>query len=178
MLFFEAPGMALVRIISNFWMSLFTAFSLPALTVFLLHCCEENWRKSPLFRAALVLYGLFFMLIVITQFTSSIYYVSPDGHLHFEPLYPLVIAPLVAIGLINLAGLIRRRNRLSRKYFLAMLISMLSLTAALIVHLFVPVFPLIDISITTFALLMYGIILTDQIEQYMHQQQEIANRAL
>ena len=57
-----------------------------------------------------------------------------------------------------------------------MLISLLPLTAAMIVHLFVPVFPLIDICITTSALLMYGIILSDQIEQYLYQQREIAGQ--
>ena len=116
------------------------------------------------------------MMIVIAQFTTSIYSVAPDGHLHFGPLYPLAIAPLVAIGLFNLTSLIRRRDGLTRKHFLAMLISLLPLTGSMIVHPFISVFPLIDISITISALLMYGIILSDQIEQYQRQQQEIISQ--
>lgn len=143
------------------------------LTVFLLHCCGENWRKSPLFRAVLALYGLYFALIVIAQFTSSIYYVTPDGHLHTGPLYPLAIAPLVVIGLINLIALIRRRDRLTRKLFFAIMISLLPLTVALIIHLFVAAFLLVNTGIAILALLMYGIILSDQIEQYLRQQREI-----
>lgn len=175
-IFFEVPGMALVQVVSNFWMSMLTTFPLPMLTVFLLHCCGENWRKSSLFRAVLALYGLYFALIVIAQFTSSIYYVTPDGHLHTGPLYPLAIAPLVAIGLINLIALIRRRDRLTRKLFFAMMISLLPLTVALVIHLFVAVFLLVNTGIAILALLMYGIILSDQIEQYLRQQREIAHQ--
>ena len=164
MLFFEVPGMTPVRVVSNFIMSLLTAFPFPALTMFLLHSRRENWRKSPLFHAALSLYGLYFMMIVIAQFTTSIYSVAPDGHLHFGPLYPLAIAPLVAIGLFNLTSLIRRRDGLTRKHFLAMLISLLPLTGSMIVHQFISVFPLIDISITTSALLM-GSLLTGRLPQ-------------
>ena len=176
MLFYEVPVMALAHVIFNLMMSLLTAFPLPAMTVFLLHCCGENWRKSSLFHAALALYGFYFVLVVIAQFTSSIYSVTPDGRLRFDPLYPLLIAPLVTIGLLNLANLTRRRNELTRKHFFALLISLVPLTAALIVHQFVSVFPIIDISITISALLMYGIILSDQVEQNLRQQREIANQ--
>ena len=129
MLFYEVPVMALAHVIFNLMMSLLTAFPLPAMTVFLLHCCGENWRKSSLFHAALALYGFYFVLVVIAQFTSSIYSVTPDGRLRFGPLYPLLIAPLVAIGLLNLAALTRRRNELTRKHFFALLISLVPLTA-------------------------------------------------
>lgn len=175
-IFFEVPGMALVQVISNFWMSLLTTFPLLLLTVFLLHSCGENWRKSLLLRAVLILYGFYFALIVIAQFTSSIYYVTPDTHLHTGSLYPLAVAPLVMIGLINLAGLLRRRNRMTRKTFFAILISLIPLTVALIIHLFVTVFLLVNIGIAILALFMYGIILSDQMEQYMRQQREIANQ--
>lgn len=176
LLFFEVPGMTLVHVISNFWMSLFTAFPLPALTVFLLHCSGEDWRESLLFRTALFLYGLYFILVVIAQFTSFIYSVTPGGDLRFGPFYPAAVALLVFIGLLSLTGLFRRRNVLSRKYFTVLLISLLPLTAAMTVHMFVSVFPLVDISITASALLMYCIILSDQIEQYLRQQQEIAGQ--
>ena len=175
-IFYEVPGTAPVQVVSNFWISLLTAFPLPMLTVFLLHSCGENWRKSPLFLAVLVLYSLYFILVVIAQFTSSIYYVTQDGHLHTGALYPLAIAPLVAIGLLTLASLIRRRSKLTRKLFLGILIALVPLTVALIIHLFVTVFLLVDICIVILALLMYGIILSDQFDQYMRQQREIAHQ--
>ena len=175
-IFYEVPGTAFLQVISNFWMSLLAACPLPMLTVFLLHCCGENLRKSGLLSAAAALYGLYFLMVVIAQFTSSIYYVTSDGHLNRGSLYPLAIAPLVMIGLLNLAGLIRRRYALTKKLFIAILISLLHLTIALIIHLFVQVFPLVNMGVAILALSMYGIILSDQIDQYLRQQQEIAHQ--
>jgi sensor histidine kinase YesM len=175
-IFIDVPGTASVQIIANFWLSLLTIVPLPMLTIFLLHCCGENWRKSSLFRVEFALYGLYFILMVIAQFTTSIYFVTPDGHLHLGPLYPFIVVPLVVIALLSLTGLIRRRNRLTRKIFFAILIALLPMTVALNVHLFVSVFPFIHIGIAITALSMYGIILSDQIEQYLRQQQEIAHK--
>ncbi|MCR5089922.1 MAG: hypothetical protein K6C08_10465, partial [Oscillospiraceae bacterium] len=78
-IFFEIPGMALVQVVGNFGLSLFTTIPLPMLTVFLLHSCGENWQKSPLFRAELTLYAVYFVMVVIAQFNALIYYVTPDG---------------------------------------------------------------------------------------------------
>ena len=127
-------------------------------------------------RGVIVLWGVYLLLLVIAQFTSLFYYVTPDSRFHFGPGYALMVVPLVTIELINLADLIRRRGRLTGKLFFAMLISVLPLTVALIVHLFVPVFPYLHIGIAILALSMYGIILSDQIEQFLRQQRKIASQ--
>ena len=58
-IFYEVQGTAFLQVISNFWMSLLATCPLPMLTVFLLHCCGENLRKSSLLSAAAALYGLY-----------------------------------------------------------------------------------------------------------------------
>ena len=83
---------------------------------------------------------------------------------------------MIAILLVDLAGVTRRRKRLSRKVFLNFLVSILPIMVALTVHLFIDVFPLIDISYVLAALAMYSLILSDQIEQDLRQQREIANQ--
>ncbi|MBR1710798.1 MAG: histidine kinase [Clostridia bacterium] len=160
----------------DFLMSLLSAIPLPMQAVFLKHCCGEDWRSSPRLRGVIVLWGVYLLLLVIAQFTSLFYYVTPDSRFHFGPGYALMVVPLVTIELINLADLIRRRGRLTGKLFFAMLISVLPLTVALIVHLFVPVFPYLHIGIAILALSMYGIILSDQIEQFLRQQRKIASQ--
>ena len=50
------------------------------------------------------------------------------------------------------------------------------MTAVLIVQMFVEVLPLVDISVVISALAMYGIILSDQIEQDLYRQREIARQ--
>ena len=169
------PMAGTVRVV-DFLMSLLSAIPLPMQTVFLLHCCGEDWRSSPRFGSVLALWGMYVLLLVIAQFTSLFYYLTPDGRFHFGSGYTLLILPIVTIELINLVDLIRRRDRMTQKLFFAMLLSVLPLTVALIVHLFVPVFPYILIGIDILALSMYGIILSDQIEQYLRQQREIASQ--
>jgi sensor histidine kinase YesM len=80
------------------------------------------------------------------------------------------------ISLLNLAGTIRRRKRLSHKAFLAFLCAQAPMSAALALQVFVDVFPLIDISYGLSVLAMYSFILSDQIEQDRRQQQEIARQ--
>ena len=173
---YALPGARQAVVITEFLMSLLIVAPLPMLTVFLLHSSGEDWQKSPLFRNVSVLLSLYSMMVLIAQFTSFFYYIAPDKQLRLGPLYPLAIVPPAVIELINLTALIRRRNRLTRKLFFAMLIALLPLTVALIVHLFVSAFPLIDIAIAISALSMYGVILTDQVEQFLHQQREIARQ--
>ena len=170
-------GLEWAVIVAYFLMSLISAIPLPMMTLFLLHCSGESWKKSVPFYTVLALFGFYFILLIIAQFTSIFYYVTPDNLFHFGSWYPVIIIPALIMELINLTGLIRRRNVLTKKQFYAMLISMLPLTVALIVHLFVAAFPFIITGIAISAISMYGIVLSDEIEQHFRQQQEIARKS-
>lgn len=177
MLFYGVPGMDRMSVIANFWMSLFSVIPLPMITLFLLRCSGESWQKSLLFRMVLVQFAIFIFLLIIAQFTSAIYYVTPDNIFHFGSWYPLIIVPTIVIELLNLAGLVRRRDMLTKKQFAAILISLLPLTVALTVHLFVASFPFIMTGIAISAISMYGIVLSDEIERQLRQQREIARQS-
>ena len=176
MIAYMIPDARRAVVIAEFLVSLLIVAPLPMLTILLLHSSGEDWQKSPLFRLVAVLLGLYSVMVLVAQFTSFFYYITPDKQLRLGHWYPLTIIPPAVIDLINLTALIRRRNALTRKRFSAMLIALFPLTVALITHLFVSVFPLIDIAIAISALSMYGIILTDQVEQYLRQQREIARQ--
>lgn len=177
MLFYGVPGMDRVSVVANFWMSLLSVIPLPMMTLFLLHLSGESWKKSSLFRIVLVQFVIYFILLIIAQFTSAFFYVTPDNIFHFGSWYPLIVAPTFVIELLNLAGLVRRKNLLTKKQFVAILISLLPLTVALAVHLFVTSFPFIVTGITISAISMYGIVLSDEIEQQLRQQWEIARQS-
>ena len=85
---------------------------------------------------------------------------------------------MVAILLLNLAGTLRRRARLTRKTYLGFLVALLPMTVALIIQLFVDVFPLFDISMVLSTLSMYSFVLSDQIEQDRRRQREITRQQL
>ena len=162
-----------------FWLaleSLLLPLPIPMLTVYLLHCTGENLRTTRLFFIMMVLWAIYSILVIGSPFIRGFSKLTPDGQFARGPLYPLLILPLTLLMLCNLAGTIMRRGRLSRKAWLSFLIAELPMAAALTVHLFTDVYPLIDICIVLSALSMYGIILSDQIEQDLRHQQEIANQ--
>ena len=154
--------------------SLLLSLPLPMLTVYLLYCCRESIRKSRLFHAVFVLWTIYSLLAAAMPFIDGFFYFAPDGQYFRGPLYPLFLLPMAAATLLNLAGTIIRRNRLSRKTFLSLLIALLPLAVTLVIHIFVDVFVLIEIAIVLSALSMYSLILSEQIEQDLNRQREIA----
>ena len=146
----------------------------PMLTVYLLHCCGETMRLSKLLRTVLGLWAVYVVLLVSAELTGVLTYHVSDNYYYRGPLYPLMLLPIVAILLLNLAGVMRRRAQFSQKAFLSFLIAILPMTAAMLAQMFADVFPLLDIGYVSSALAMYGLILSDQIEQSLSQQRENA----
>ena len=173
---YEFHDMALAEQIDVYFQYLLVSLPMPMFTGYLLHLCGEDLRKSTLFRLVIGLWGIYFILLGIAQCTTFLYYVTPDNEFIRGSWHPLLVAPLAAIMLLNLAGVIRRRNRLPDKYYVAFLIHLLPMTVATLIHAVVYV-PLLVVFGLSFSMLsMFGIILCDQIEQYMRQQREIAHQ--
>lgn len=156
--------------------SLLLSLPLPILTVYLLHCRGESMRKSALLRAVAAMWAPYCALCVSTPFTETVTYLTPDNHYYRGPLYPLVVLPLLAILLLNLAGVIRGKGVLSRKVYHGFLVAIVPMTLALIVQLFIDVYPLLDIAYVLSALSMYSFVLSDQIEKDRQNQREIARQ--
>jgi len=170
------PDFRNLEIVISYVGSLLYITPIPMLTVYLLHCCGEDLRKSALLRIVIALVLIYLTILNYAQFTNKFYYITPDTQLVNGPWYSLSVMPFLAIMAINLGALLHRRERLSKKMLCAFLIALVPLLVALTVHLFVTVFPLIDISLTVCAVVMYGIILSDQLEQHMRTQQEILHQ--
>ena len=162
--------------ITWFLESLLISLPMPMLTVYLLHCCGENVGKSRLVRAVTALWIVNIALIMVAQFTSFLYDAGPDGQFVRGPWYPLAIAPMVMIMILNLNALIRRRSVLSVKTCYAFLVYLIPLISALTIHAFALSFLLVDISLTIASFGMFSSIMFEQIEQYMRQQREIAQQ--
>ena len=156
--------------------SVFLSLPLLMMTAYLLHCCGENVRSNRLFHAVLVLWGIFIFLLAVSPFTEIFYYFTPDSRYWRGSWYPVLLLPMIMAMLLTIAGMMYYRERLSRKAFQSFLISLLPITGVLIADMFVELYPLIDISIVLAALSMYSLILSDQIEQDLNRQREIANQ--
>ena len=156
--------------------SLFLSLPLPMLTVYLVHCRKETPRKSKLLWAVVILWAVYCAIVVSAPFVGGFTYVTPDNQYQRAPLYPIALAPLLLILLLNFIGVMRSRKLLSRKVSLAFLVAILPMTAAVILQMFADVFPLLDIGYVLSALSMYGLVLSDQIEQDRRRQQEIIHQ--
>lgn len=177
LLVYDEPNMALLEKITIYFQYLFISMLMPMFTAYLLRICGEDWRKSSIFRTVIILWVVYFILLAIAQFTTFFYYVTPDNQYKHGSWHLIMVAPMFAVMIINLFAVIRRRNKLSTKYFVAFLLHLLPLQATLFFHnLFDEnIFSVVlGMSISTLA--MFAVILYDQIESYIGQQREIAHQ--
>ncbi len=176
LIFYNNPAKATTERVIYFFESLFMAVPIFMPTIFLLHCLHEKVKRNALFSAMIALLGVYFAFLIIAQFTDVFYYVTPDNRFFYGPLYNLSLVPLVLIMLLNITGVIIRRKKLSKKHFTALLIYLLPMTAAIILHMFISVELFVIFGMALFAMIMFGLILSDNMEQYKKQQQEIAHQ--
>lgn len=170
---YPVPGAAISIVVFIELLSL--SLPLPMMTAYMLHACGENTRSSRLFHAALGLLAVYFVVLASAPFNGVFSYATADNQDYRGPLFALLLLPLIAILLLNLRGAVRRRARMSHKAFLSFVIAQVPMTVALLVMLFVDALPLFDISYVLSALAMYSFILSDQIEQDLRLQREIAH---
>ena len=174
MFLFQAPRAAVY--FTTLMECLFLSLPLPMLTIYLLHCCGESLRSSALFRAVVGLWAAYCVVLASATFTGVFTYVAAYNYYFPGPLHPLMLLPMGAILLLNLVAAIRRRARLSHKTFLSFLVAQAPIAVSVIVNMFVDAALIIDICCVLSALAMYSFILSDQIEQDLRQQREIARQ--
>ena len=160
----------------SFFETFFLSLPLPMLTAYLLHCRGKKLYKNKLLRTVILLWSAFFVLLVSTFFTHNIYYITADNIFHRGFLFPLLILPLLMIMVINLIATLCSRKFLSRMTFNSFLVFSVPITTALLLHIFIDVTPLLDISIVISAVFMFGLILSEQIKENTRQQQEITRQ--
>ena len=170
------PDLAWAGKIVSFIETLLPSALMPFLTAYVLFCCGENPKKNALFFVVLGLCAALFVLLVTAQFTDAIYYFTQENEFVRGKWYPVLILPMIALIVVNLVGIILRRKQLGKKYYIAFLIYLLPLLAAMVAQAFVSVFLLIVIAVSISALSMFGIIMADQVEQHFRQQREIADQ--
>ena len=170
------PNLAWVERIVSFVETFLPSVLMPLLTIYVLLCSKEDIRKSPSFYISLGLCLSLFVLLVIAQFTNGIYYFTENNEFVQGQYYWVLIVPLLALIALNLFEIITKRKLLSKRYFIAFLIYLIPLLVVMVLQMFLSVFILIVIAVSISALSMFGIIMADQVEQYLHQQREIADQ--
>lgn len=176
LIFYDDPTKAATERVIYIVESLFISVPIFIPTIFLLHCSHEKVKRSVLFYAMTALLCVYFAFLIAAQFTDVFYYVTDDNRFFYGSLYKLSLVPLVLIMLLNIVGVIIRRKKLSNKYLVALLVYLIPMTAAIIIHMFINVELFVVFGMALLAMIMFGLILSDNMDQYMRQQQEIAHQ--
>ena len=158
--------------ITLFCESFFSSMLMPMLTVYLLRCVGERRRKHPLLITAHALWLAYFVLLIVTQFTTSIYTVTPDNVYQRGPWYPVLLTPPILLMLLNLWVLWRRRAKLDRQQKPAFALYLLIPMVCMIVQMLSYGLLTIVIGSCIAALCMFLFILRDQQDRYAAQQEE------
>lgn len=102
---------------------------------------------------------------------------TPDNQYIQGPWHSIFVLPVFVMMFINLFAIIRRRNKFSRKYFVAFLIHLLPLYVSVFLsNIIAENLMIVTLGLSISMLSLFVIILYDQIEQYLGQQREIVNQ--
>ena len=176
MIIYTNPDIAATQRVFIIIEYLFFSVLMPMPMPFLLHCCGESQKSNVLLRTVITLWGIFCIMLCVSQFTDIFYYTASDNQYVRAPLFPLMIAPLSLIMIINTVSLFRRRKKLSKKVFTALLVYLLPTAILVILYMFAAVDTVVSFWMALCAITMFSLILTDNMEQYMQQQREITNQ--
>lgn len=175
-LLYNRPGLAEAEKVSCFIESAFISTLMPLPTFLILHSCKEKLTFNALLIAVLALWGVYFIMISITQFTNTFYIITPENLFYRTRWFTVMVTPLMLIMLLNIVGLIRRRGKLSKRYFIALLIYMIPLTVCIFIHAFIDIELTLFLGVGVCALSMYSLIVSDHISQLIRQERKIAHQ--
>lgn len=170
------PHAAPLSRIAIFGESLFSSILMPMLTVYLLRCTGEDWRRNTLLNAVGMLWLVYCGLLIVTQFTTVIYTITPDNIYRRGTWYPLLLIAPILMMLLNLLALWRKRAKLTRQQALAFALYLLIPMGCMIVQMLSYGLLMIVIGSCVAAFCMFLFMLRDQQDRYAAQQEENARQ--
>ena len=172
----EITGPAWASQLAIFLESLTSSGAMLILTLMLIHNCGENYKRSPLFFTVLPLFVIYCALLVVTQFTTFIYYITPDNVYMRGPYYFVLLIPAVLIMVVNLVWLFIKRKKLERKQVVAFSVFILAPMICMVVQIFVYGIMFIVLGSALGALYLMVVIQSEQIGRHIQQKEKIAQQ--
>lgn len=159
----------------------FLEYLLPSLifvlmTRHLLFQCGKEIKKSKLFYTVTALWVFYFVLLIIAQFTDTMYVVTPENSFERGPLHTLLLLPLLAIMTLNISALFLYRKALNKRTFKHFLFYLFPTEIALILHPFFNTMIFVIVAVFFCAVTLFTIVLSEQVFQYSRQHEEILDQ--
>ena len=147
------------------FMSIASALMMPILTIYLLHSCDEDFHKSALFYATVTLMSVYIFMLLSTLYSSAFFSVDFIGTYQRGPYYSLLFIPSGLVMILNLFGIIRRKEKLEPKRYKAFLIYIFApLIGMLIQALFIGLYT-IEFGSAIASATLFGFALLEQSEK-------------
>lgn len=147
-----------------FFTSFFASMLMPWLSILMLHYLGEDHEGHPLIITVSVLWIIYVVLLVITQFTEFIYYFSPETGYHRGSYYPVLLVPPALIMALNLIVLLKKRRRMNSRVFGAFLFYFLTPLVCMLIQMAVYGLLMIVLGTTVSAFVMFLMLMNDQDE--------------
>ena len=160
--------------VAVFFEYFFYTLTMPIFTIYLLRFCGES-LKSNLLYAVLFFFTVFLILLGVAQDTKFFYYITAEDFYRGECHFVLTL-PMIAIMFLNIFGVIRRKNLLTKKYFRAFLLYLSAITFVTLIHIIEFSIYLVVMGIIFSNLVIFAVILSEQVNQFFKQQKEIVNQ--
>ena len=148
--------------------SFFSSLMMPFITMYIIHLTKEPYRCRLIYVVTLlcVIYNI---LLVITQFTTVIYYITEDNVYHRGALYPVLLIPPVLLMCVNIIGVFIRKNKIPETEFKAILMFLLIPIFAMLVQMISYGVLLIVLGSSVSAFLMLGFITKKEYDTHLEQ---------
>ena len=177
---------SLVFLSEKFWIlskvavfceSFFSSLLMPMLTVYMLHLVGDN-LKSAIFYRIMGLWGFYFITLVITQFTDSIYTISDKNIYSRGPFYPILLVSPVLLMLTNIIYLNTIKDRITRIDIISLRLYILIPLGAMIIQMFFYGILVVVLGTSVAIMFMFISILHTQIEKNIDQAIKISEQKL
>lgn len=170
---FSGPAWVLADRIALFLESALPTLALLILTSLLLYSCGKDWRHNIVFNAAGVLWFVYIVLLVQTQFTGNLYSVGDDNVYRRGPYYPILLVPVLLITVTDMIVLWRNRGRLSTKQRAAFAIYFAVPTASMAWQMVSYGLLATVLGTSLGALGMFCFVLSDQVDSFRQKEAEV-----
>ena len=153
--------------------SLVSCALIPVLSSFLLYNAGEgNGLRNRVLQVNIVLFAVYTVLLVYTQFSATIYYYDELNVYHRGPWYPVLLAPPTLMSILSVWLLWSKRARLSRKQIFAFVSYILIPGISMIIQMLFYGISIIVLGSSIAAFIMLTYVMNDQTERYYMQQTE------
>ena len=153
--------------------SVFSCALIPLLSSFLLYLTGEgNGLRNRTQQIILALFAVYLVLLVYTQFSTTIYYYDELNIYHRGPWYPVLLVPPTLMSLLSLGLLFSRRERLFRPQKIAFTSCFLIPAVSMVIQMLFYGVSIIVLGASIAAFIMLTRVMHDQTELYYRQQAE------